>query len=429
MKATHGNGRSHTTADSPAHAPDGDAARSITVHCPNRECGKVYTVESRYEGRRGKCEECSTLFTIRDSGASVADKSTTDAGAARSQEQRHRAEHSGLRAVRVGCIGRGHAGKTALFHALGEGMVGDFLPSGLHVDASDPREVARMIRENDETLRLLHECGLPPTLDASHMHYCLYAGDKRLVAYRVREVIGQVLTHTLPDSSPDLQARYGEYLKSLLNTHVLWAVVPCPPPNPGASDHRRYANDLHIALAYLREALRLRTREQPAAVALVLSKIDAPFETAEQAHSALTDDVLRDSLGPLVHLIEQSANVSDAAIIPTSALGFGNAVRREPGADRHEAPPESADDPFGSEPIWLLRDGASASPFNLDTLFLWTLLLGLLRQAGAGAETDEEVGNVCRMLGEDLEAGDPWLVPLKGETVLPAAGRQRVTHA
>jgi hypothetical protein len=128
-------------------------------------------------------------------------------------------------------------------------------------------------------------------------------------------------------------------------------------------------------------------------------------------------------------LIEQSANVSDAAIIPTSALGFGNAVRREPGADRHEAPPESADDPFGSEPIWLLRDGASASPFNLDTLFLWTLLLGLLRQAGAGAETDEEVGNVCRMLGEDLEAGDPWLVPLKGETVLPAAGRQRVTHA
>src|SRR5262249_14216575 len=85
-------------------------------------------------------------------------------------------------------------------------------------------------------------------------------------------------------------------------------------------------------------------------------------------------------------------------------------------------------DPFGSEPIWLLREGTSATPFNLDTLFLWTLLLGLLRQAGPGAETDEEVAAVCKMLGDDLEAGDPWLVPLKGGTIVPAAGGERLTH-
>jgi hypothetical protein len=429
MKANHGSGNSHASEDRPGHGQGHNGVRSITVHCPNTDCGKAYTVESRYVGRRGKCQECGTVIPIRETEEPVRDTSKPQAEVRQYHTERHKSNQADVRGVRVGCIGRGHAGKTALFHALGEGLVGDFLPSGLHVDASDPREVARMIRENDETLRLLHACGLPPTLQASQMHYCLYSGDKRLVAYRMREVIGQVLTHTLPDSSPDLQARYGEYLKSLLNTHVLWSVVPCPPPDAGAADHRRYANDLHIALAYLREALRLRTREQPAAVALVLSKIDAPFETAEQARNALTDEVLRDSLGPLVHLVEQSANVSDAAIIPTSALGFGNAVRRESGADRHEAPPESADDPFGSEPIWLLRDGASAKPYNLDTLFLWTLLLGLLRQAGTGAETDEEVAAVCRMLGEDLESGDPWLVPLKGEIVLPAAGRERLTHA
>lgn len=420
MKANNGNGS--------AHAP-GEGGQTITVQCPNPECGKFYAVDSRHIGKRARCEDCGTMFPIRDSDDTGHHASKAEAETGRHRPERPPAPHSDVRAVRVGCIGRGHAGKTALFHAFGEGLVGDFLPSGLHVDASDPREVARMIREADETLRLLHECGLPPTLQASQVHYCLYAGDKRLVAYRMREVIGQVLTHTLPDSSPDLQARYGEYLKSLLNTHVIWTVVPCPPPDADAADHRRYANDLHIALAYLREALRLRTREQPAAVALVLSKIDAPFATVEQARAALTDDVLRDSLGPLVHLIEQSANVSDAAIIPTSAFGFGNAVRRESGTDRHEAPPEHADDPFGSEPIWLLREGTSASPFNLDTLFLWTLLLGLLRQAGPGAETDEEVAAVCKMLGDDLEAGDPWLVPLKGETIVPAAGRERLTHA
>ena len=429
MKTSHGSGRSQVSDDRPAHGQDNQVAGSVTVQCPNQECGKVYAIESRHIGKRGRCEDCGTVFRIRDSGETEHDAPKEPPEAHRRQVERPKPEHSDVRAVRVGCIGRGHAGKTALFHALGEGLVGDFLPSGLHVDASDPREVARMIRENDETLRLLRECGLPPTMQSSQMHYCLYAADKRLVAYRMREVIGQILSHTLPDSSPDLQARYGDYLKSLLNTHVLWAVVPCPPPDANSADHRRYANDLHIALAYLREALRLRTREQPAAVALVLSKIDAPFETAEHARAALTDEVLRNALGPLVHLIEQSVTVTDAVIVPTSALGFGNAVRRVSGADRHEAPPEAADDPFGSEPIWLLRDGRTASPFNLDALFLWTLLLGLLRQAGPGAETDAEVSAVCRMLGDDLEAGDPWLVPLKGEVVLPAAGRERLTPA
>ena len=133
---------------------------------------------------------------------------------------------------------------------------------------------------------------------------------------------------------------------------------------------------------------------------------------------------------PAVNPASVSAVDAAGCVRPTrfGTVGFGNAVRRESGADRHEAPPEAADDPFGSEPIWLLREGTSASPFNLDTLFLWTLLLGLLRQAGPGAETDEDVADVCRMLGEDLEAGDPWLVPLKGEIVLPATAHERLTR-
>src|SRR5262249_26485312 len=154
-----------------------------------------------------------------------------------------------------GCIGRGHAGKTALLRALSEGPVGDFFPSGLHVDAGDPREVAQMIRETEQTQRLLHSCGLPPTLQASQVPYFLYQGDTQRVVYKLREVIGQVLSHTLVRSAPDQQARYAQYLRTLVDAHVLWAVVPCQPPNPTARDRRRYANDLRITLAYLREAL------------------------------------------------------------------------------------------------------------------------------------------------------------------------------
>jgi hypothetical protein len=272
-----------------------------------------------------------------------------------------------------------------------------------------------MIREAEEAERLLHQFGLPPTLKASQIRYCLYDGAAQGVVYKLREVIGQVLTHTLPDSAPEQQARYTEYLRSLLNTHVLWAVVPCPPPDPGARDRRRYANDLHITLAYLREALRLRSREQPVAVALVLSKIDALFKDADEARRSLTDDVLRTSFGPLVHLVEQSPRVSDAVIIPVSSFGFGNAVPREDTTPREEGHPESDDEPFGSEPIWLLREGVSARPYNLDTLFVWTLLFGLLNDEGPDVlEEDTKLGRICRTLCEDLGAIAPWFLPLKG---------------
>jgi hypothetical protein len=404
---------------------------AIKVRCPNPACGKVHAVKKRWAGKTGTCPDCGTPISVPNaaapppgdlpsrvpgqqrekSGRRAAD---VDGGAQPRQElpRRPRAE---VREVRAGCIGRGHAGKTALFSALGEGPVGDFFPSGLHVDVGDPREVARMMREAERTRRLLQLSGLPPTLQASQIRYYLYDGEERRVAYQMREVIGQVLTHTLPDSAAELQARYEEYLKSLVNSHVLWAVVPCPPPDPGARERRRYANDLRITLAYLREALRLRSLEQPAAVALVLSKVDTLFKDAEEARASLTDDVLRKALGPLVHLIEKSARVSDAAIIPVTAFGFGNAVLSEPGNEREGAPPESADEPFGAEPIWLLREGLAPHPFNLDALFLWTLLFGLLNQGEhAAALAESEVAEICGMLREDLSAGDPWLLPLKG---------------
>jgi hypothetical protein len=416
--------------DATASENGGADPTSIRVQCPNPACGKIYIVPHFYANKNGRCK-CGTLLHVPSADTprpvdpappmSEQPRPGGARGATAEGIQRVPREEVALCKgpevieVDVGCIGRGNAGKTALLRVLSEGPVGDFFPSGLHVDARDPRDVAKMIRESEEAERLLHQFGLPATLKASRIRYCLYEGAAQRVVYKLREVIGQVLTHTLPDSAPEQQARYAEYIRSLVDTHVLWAVVPCPPPDPSARDRRRYANDLRITLAYLREALRLRAREQPVAVALVLSKIDALFQDADEARGSLTDDVLRTSFGPLVHLIERSPRVSDAVIIPVSSFGFGNAILREDKAAREVSHPESDDEPFASEPIWLLREGVSARPYNLDTLFIWTLLFGLLNDEGPGAlEEDTELGGVCRTLCDDLDAIDPWFMLLKG---------------
>jgi hypothetical protein len=396
----------------------GNQEGQIRVRCPNPDCEAVYTVPVRYSGKRARCMECGAQTRIPRPAAATRSRARArprPAPAARAAQRRS----VPLPQVRIGSIGRGHAGKTALFHALDDSLVGDYLPSGLHLDAADPREVARMIREAEESLRLLRESGLPPTLHVTQNRYAVYEGDRPRLLCRMREVIGQVLTHTLPDSESELQAQYVEYLKDLVNANVLWVVVPCPPANPAQHDRRRYANDLRITLAYLREALRLRTLRQPAAVALVLSKTDALFATAEEARAALADGVLDRALGPLIQLIRQSKNVSDAAIFPVTAFGFGKAILRREGGDRHEAP-GSAQEPFGDEPIWLLKEGESPEPHNLDALFLWSMLLGLMNQVDSNAEAQPQIDLLGRALRDDLEAANPWVVPIKGGVALAA---------
>jgi hypothetical protein len=112
-----------------------------------------------------------------------------------------------------------------------------------------------------------------------------------------------------------------------------------------------------------------------------------------------------------VHLVGKSTHVGDSIILPVTAFGFGNAVLREDAADRNGTQP-SVEDPFGAEAIWLLRDGAVPRPFNLDTLVIWTLLLGLLNQDGE--QVKPEIAEICQMLREDLIGEERWFLPLKG---------------
>lgn len=417
-----------SSADLGERGPVQPPPRSRTVKCSNPDCRLDLAVPAGSVGENSTCPGCggtvhpggngmATGMSPRvpnQPGVANAPNRAGGGGPERVRQEAPSRSVSTLPIVRTGCIGRGNAGKSALFRALSEGPIGDFLPSGLSVDAGDPREVAQMIRESERTQRLLHLAGLPPTLVASPIRYYVYEGAEQCAMYHLQEVIGQVLTHTLPDSAAEHQARYDDYLANLVNTQVLWAVVPCPPANPGPRQRRRYANDLRITLAYLREAIRLRPREQPAAVAVVLSKIDTLFSSAQEAQSALTDQTLRRALGPLVDLIQTSGRVSEAAVIPVTAFGFGNAKVVE-GSDSRPGPPSDADDePFGTEPTWILREGVDPVPFNLDALFLWTLLFGLRGQEGTGAvDQDRNTRRISDMLQDDLESVNPWILPLK----------------
>src|SRR5262249_26302056 len=148
-------GHATPKADPPARANVGSAPSLITVQCPNPSCGRTYTIRSSCAGKSGRCK-CGTLCPIPRAGAARGGTLPSPAGGEPAGDDASLRPKEDVIEVRVSCIGRGHAGKTALLRTLAEGPLGEFFPSGLHVDAGDPREVARMIREAEQTERLLH---------------------------------------------------------------------------------------------------------------------------------------------------------------------------------------------------------------------------------------------------------------------------------
>src|SRR5207249_1960270 len=88
------------------------------------------------------------------------------------------------------------------------------------------------------------------------------------------------------------------------------------------------------------------------------------------------------------------------------------------------APPETAADPFGAEPIWLLKEGALPQPYNLDTLVIWTLFFGLVHQdTQRGLEGSSQIAELTRMLRDDLVTEEHWFLAVKSQLERLAQGR------
>jgi hypothetical protein len=166
-----------------------------------------------------------------------------------------------------------------------------------------------------------------------------------------------------------------------------------------------------LTVSYLREALKLRTSDIPVVTALILTRGDSRYEDAETARRELTDEVLLQSLTPLVTLVRMSSKVSEAAIFPTSAYGFGTADRKPDTTKNGETTVAHQDGQ------WTLKPESHVIPYNLDALAASTLYHGLYEQ-----KVDEEapqtrpLGRVLELLKYDLDNCGGWVVPVKSRT-------------
>jgi hypothetical protein len=315
--------------------------------------------------------------------------------------------------LRLEKIGRANAGKSALEWAFAKAIVSNFLPSGLQLDVENPQQVAELIEKDRNIRARLENDPLLPTTEATPIRYLLYEGETPRLCLASHEVIGQILFNTKPNSPPEWKAKYQEYTDRLSGAHVLWVMLPVPPARGTAADQERFEIDLKVTVGYLREALKLRTSDVPAVVALILTRGDSRYEDAETARRELTDAVLIQSLTPLVTLVRMSQKVSEAAIFFTSAYGFGTAVRKQETPKNGETPHLSQDGQ------WTLKPDAHVVPFNLDALAAWTLYHGLSEQkAEEDALETRTLTHVLELLKYDLDNCGGWIVPVKSRHAL-----------
>ena len=317
--------------------------------------------------------------------------------------------------VMMESIGREHSGKTALRTCYYAGPLAGPQASGLELAAADPRVMTGWMLDALETYRQLNDRGLTSTINPEETPYHLYFADEPRAVFHHREVVGQILTHTTPDSDDRQQELYQRYVNHLTRADVLQVVVGCPATG-GQVDLARFQADLATTAGYLREALRVRPADAtPVAVQLLLAKVDVPFPDPAAARDGLADERLAAMLGRLVRIVEGSAKVGMAAVFPVSAFGFGTTVSAEeirPPADPTAGPAGGFSVVSQGEAEYLLKPGVAPEPFNLTAAVWWAIMAGLMLKPAD--HRGPILADTVRLMAADLEAMDAWFLPLKG---------------
>lgn len=318
---------------------------------------------------------------------------------------------------RVIAAGRSAAGKDLLFAAMFDVMSQLRLPSGLQLDVPDPKMMAKSIQKHRTTRSLLRQGPNASTLEFEQLDYGLFSAADQIARCQYINTIGQVLTS--PDSSPERAAQFTKFCDFLAGGDVLWFLIPCPPRRLTAEDEERFKFDLNVMRPYLREAIHSKKRRRPCSVAFVLTKLDAGFESEEEARAQLPDSRLLAMLGSVINVVKDvpDTRVSHAAIFPVSAFGFDNGVPIE--RDSNADDPTDWDDLSYelSEPSYALRTGASFGAFNIPALVVFSMLGGLWHQEVYQGAFDDPLAATCRALSEDLHAISSWFLPIKGQFV------------
>jgi hypothetical protein len=314
--------------------------------------------------------------------------------------------------VQLAAHGRPHAGKSMLRHAVTEHTPLRTLPSSeLQFGAAeDPRDYNARARIRRQNLTIYRNNGFPATEELEPWSIELCKQGETLVRLTSLDMIGQILSGALPDSDPEIQRLYMQHVDVLQRAHVLWTVLALPARDGSSHDVERWQDDLRRALVYLHTAQRGRPEMNTVSVAIVLTKLDTLFESAEEARDHLTDDEILEAVQPLVTGLRGSRSILSAACFPVSALGFGRAVPLATTAESSSRGGIAGLDEGEQE--WILGEDMYPEPFNVLGLVVWSIMAGL-----ANTEVDshraDEFRTLYQQLRSDLEQLDAWMVPVK----------------
>ncbi len=313
--------------------------------------------------------------------------------------------------VRLGTYGAPAAGKTTALSMAKWDCLMRNLPSGMEFGVDDPRTFNANRAKADEVLRLLWTRGLPATEEIEANTFDLYDGTQWVVSARTADPVGQDYSNTDHDSPAENQQRFEDQIHVLARAQILWLFLPMPPRGGSPGDLRRFESHLKAAKTYLREALRKRREGQSCSLAIVLSKTDLLFDSADHARQEITDEDLVEVVQPLVSVARASDLVVNAALLPISAMGFGNAVPLNETAEQADSPTAGLDD---GEQQYVLPPGVMPEPYNTLPLLVYSMTAGLL-----SVEVDEaraqELKELYSRLRSDLASLDGWVIPVKGE--------------
>ena len=317
-----------------------------------------------------------------------------------------------IKIVPAGCE---NAGKTTTLMATPHAALGT-LPSGLCLSVDDPRKLAALFNDGGRTVDDLTKTGVSSTTKYGlSCDYALYEGTARRLALQLYDTIGQQINNTTPDSDEKTLKLYDFYLKLLQEADVCWLFVHSTPPRNQPQDLRRFHEDCFLVTNYLAHALTERRRNDKLAVALVWTKTDLHYKNPQDARSRMTEAYLKELFREFTSLVQQSDLISDAAIFPITAMGFGNAHEKPnghaPGASMTPAERRSHRD---QGPIYLLDGTRLMTAWNLRPLIAWSMLHALPNLDVSGwSRQVTDLTRVCQFLKQDLDAMDPHYVALK----------------
>lgn len=297
-------------------------------------------------------------------------------------------------------IGRGHTGKTNLINSIPRAL--DTLPSGIRLGYNDLKLLNEALAQVRRTEQDLLRGGLPPTLERSYRSIGLYFEEVEQLKLQVSDEIGQPITNTTPDSPKEQVQRFNEYVNAAADADVLWVTTSLPVTNSSQS-LGLFRDDLARYQCWLSESIRDRTDQNPVSVAIVIPKIDAIFETEEEAARQLTEDWLTNqTLKPLVDVVRKGIKrgwVKKGAVVPVSAFGFGNSRLMEKDSEASIAYEDHEEE-------FVLRDSAGLNPFNVLTLLVWSFFAAVSAKDGPTFRKLEEA------LSGDMEAVGKWIIQI-----------------